>query len=1531
NNWQKKDNSKETFLHNPHKAFSAKPTIRPLRRVREGAAQGEDDRPNEWKYTKMPLWPKHPTFEGTEVVAVEDDNHDVDDRKTEIRLIVDDRPGLMDPAKDDYHRQQSYCIFLDMRTRKKYEDETYIQEEAARKRSRSTIQVQAEWDDKIAMYKEAIQRALPHDVMSDERRITKRCTNYLNIVAVYPTDERQEYQTALWELFNEDMHCGSTYIQDARAGFCVEGSLLYPNITQNHKKHPSLKLSRHIEDAAEEISCTADSLAWDANTQQRRRYGAEENTYDDMTAIQEGSTIATFSFNWEFDIDKPMDFPGVIQKHSIIIAFYNMSTLSSVPIMSREYGVEARAATKEQADQQAREGKERLVQVGFRWFVPEIPSAKEDGKQKLCAPQGMVFPYMKQSGAHMTLARQLALMFGDTLCTMPGPALPRQVASNKKIAHMTDGRGFSIHKTIYDSEGCSTLELAGHGYVVCIYKYREEYRRDQYDNDMRTMAVHAQRECKQGDTVDWETYRGEFLKLFHQYERQNYRINEVNLPVAEVEEEEEEEEEEVWWRRMVSEGRWNPKIERTDGHCAICMLPCGGTDHTSGCPHIVGEDGTPITDLGRMIVLHLMNVGPMPEKINYVIWADLADFGIVPLSYSRAFAIDDEITGLSKEQYDAMKSMTMLTTQEVNAFRRERSEYLGDAINAWIAKHNSQRHIPTTFFNLVQNRPTRGGPNDEARAEWYKECHAMMSKLFHEAVCLYYPHTMRDTQKKEHTTPPPYPPTVPSTDPQTKPAQQPPVMKAKLPQEAQTMRLAPKNVPNVPMVDKKDDRAGVDGKPWIPPVESPSGSKKGSDHGSAKGSEHGSSKGDDESKGSGKEKGQHKGAGQAKDHKGKGNDWAPTVNRGEPPLVAPTERPSTPPPSFPAKSDKTKIADCTEMQHQLFRDFQRSQAAIDPDDRMHIPRELYDTEYFDKIQAMYTNVQQDKVVNDIQSLWLTGGVALTKESMENNWHVNMIDMTGQGPATTCPGHGCSEGAHLRGTFYRQNTCTCCREWMTCGEEKCLECHLQKENEKFADEQQSLKVASQMLKAKAATMRESFDPSQVPRGSRSTSDDGVPAARMSIGTRHGPTAWQKDGDGWTHAPDAASPTSQTPPAPPPTTRDDDAYSVSTASSRTGENKEGINECCKIYEIFRNLMIFAGILLNFKIFTYLLCIGRRSLPPLRTHQRCYGFLAFENLPQGRCCRYAHIGSDWCCSECPQSGGVRHTEFCDRAHPWEPPPGSHLIFMMEEVTGTVQATDPNIQVPEQVANALARGYGGAQEIPSGAQVANATTQNLWTLLGTEVVKRPSVPQHIRTHLLPECAIWDPGATADMGSIYAIAMVDETLDKMSGGRLKGKWSVPTAARTFRVANGQVIPASFEVEFRIPLAKLPKPRKYMTFRVAAIDTGKTGDVQVPWLFSNASGRKIGAMASSRTGKILCEDEDLEGLQIQMTRSKTGHWLFPIVNGFIGLATPWGASKPESCFTNESVAQISTDRANTSRDTGIVRSEQNDQIGCRVL
>jgi hypothetical protein len=217
------------------------------------------------------------------------------------------------------------------------------------------------------------------------------------------------------------------------------------------------------------------------------------------------------------------------------------------------------------------------------------------------------------------------------------------------------------------------------------------------------------------------------------------------------------------------------------------------------------------------------------------------------------------------------------------------------------------------------------------------------------------------------------------------------------------------------------------------------------------------------------------------------------------------------------------------------------------------------------------------------------------------------------------------------------------------------------------------------------------------------------------------------------------------------------------------------------------------------------------------------------------------------------------------------------------------PNIE--EALSNVIS-GFAGPRQVGN----------YIWASIELKETKRPKVPKLLVESCFPQHGIWDPGATSDMGSISAVVAVDRELQKVSNGILKGTWYVPSFPRTFRVANGKTIAASYEVQFEIPLAK-SRGENFLKFRVAAVDTGKTPETQVPWLFSNESGEMIGAKASSRTGIIESEENLVQGWKIQMARSHTGHWLFPLVQGFVDLATPWGEDRPIRSF-NDRVAGV---------------------------
>ena len=329
---------------------------------------------------------------------------------------------------------------------------------------------------------------------------------------------------------------------------------------------------------------------------------------------------------------------------------------------------------------------------------------------------------------------------------------------------------------------------------------------------------------------------------------------------------------------------------------------------------------------------------------------------------------------------------------------------------------------------------------------------------------------------------------------------------------------------------------------------------------------------------------------------------------------------------------------------------------------------------------------------------------------------------------------------------------------------------------------------------------------------------------------------------------------------------------------------------------------------------------KMPMLRSRRKC---------AHANCDRLAHINSEYCCKQCKQCEG-EHTRYCDRAYEqcyWTETPQEnyHFAYMFTPVwplmqprkvtepqTATVKINDElasfeHTGITEPVPSAEPHGEIPETEVApetmmkynSGFSKPTEITNIVFSLVTAKVVTRPEIPENIVRTLLLDSGIWDPGATADMGSVYSVALVDRILEQRSGGKLKGKWYRPTFPRQFRVANGETIPATYEVEFKIPLAKVPG-KNFMKFRVAAVDTGNSSATQVPWLFSNESGAKIGAYAGSQTGKIICIDQPLlQGWKLQMKKSKSGHWLFPIVEAFIDLATPIGEQVPLSMLAND--------------------------------
>ena len=176
------------------------------------------------------------------------------------------------------------------------------------------------------------------------------------------------------------------------------------------------------------------------------------------------------------------------------------------------------------------------------------------------------------------------------------------------------------------------------------------------------------------------------------------------------------------------------------------------------------------------------------------------------------------------------------------------------------------------------------------------------------------------------------------------------------------------------------------------------------------------------------------------------------------------------------------------------------------------------------------------------------------------------------------------------------------------------------------------------------------------------------------------------------------------------------------------------------------------------------------------------------------------------------------------------------------------------------------------------------------------PTVPLALLNAMLDQHAIWDPGATSDMGSLASALALDRSLVKESGGKLRGKWFKPNKekARSFKVANGGSALAKHEVVWEIPVVdKTGKTRITLQFQAACIDPGPKVENQVPYLFSNWSGKVLGARSCSRSGLLWSIDQHLHGFKAQMRASPSGHWMFPLVRIFCMFAglLPWDADK----------------------------------------
>ena len=104
--------------------------------------------------------------------------------------------------------------------------------------------------------------------------------------------------------------------------------------------------------------------------------------------------------------------------------------------------------------------------------------------------------------------------------------------------------------------------------------------------------------------------------------------------------------------------------------------------------------------------------------------------------------------------------------------------------------------------------------------------------------------------------------------------------------------------------------------------------------------------------------------------------------------------------------------------------------------------------------------------------------------------------------------------------------------------------------------------------------------------------------------------------------------------------------------------------------------------------------------------------------------------------------------------------------KLTGPVPLAEPHGEIPEtEISPETMMKYN------SGFNKPTEITNIVFSLVTAKVVTRPEIPENIIRTLLLDSGIWDPGATADMGSVYSVALVDKVLEQRSGGKIKGKW----------------------------------------------------------------------------------------------------------------------------------------------------------------
>ena len=119
-----------------------------------------------------------------------------------------------------------------------------------------------------------------------------------------------------------------------------------------------------------------------------------------------------------------------------------------------------------------------------------------------------------------------------------------------------------------------------------------------------------------------------------------------------------------------------------------------------------------------------------------------------------------------------------------------------------------------------------------------------------------------------------------------------------------------------------------------------------------------------------------------------------------------------------------------------------------------------------------------------------------------------------------------------------------------------------------------------------------------------------------------------------------------------------------------------------------------------------------------------------------------------------------------------------------------------PPGIPNELATEYADMMKVDK-MDFSNKVSGDVALMLKEEMrCNQPTMPEEVVKAMLDLHAIWDPGATSDMGSVASVLALDRNLIKESGGKLRGRWYKPGRdhSRSFKVANGGNAQAVFEV-----------------------------------------------------------------------------------------------------------------------------------------